>query len=443
MVKNRSKMIAILLFAAAAAITGCGSEGNKEAKPEAVTPPAAAPAAAVSTEPVTLKVLMPRWAFTDDEFKTFVVESVKKKHPNITLELSIAEININKLQEIVTQGIYPDIIITSSNIMAPLQSMGFESNMEPLLKANGFDTSKLQSGALQAVKTSSTSGQYIPTLPYTQNFSALYYNKDLFNKFGVAFPKDGLSWDEVTEIAKKLTRTDNGAAFYGLHPGKPTRTGSLLSLDIVDPKTSRAAVNNDGWKKNFEMQKAIFSIPGNAFVPESKAYDLFFKDKSLAMLASNNLISRINQAPDLNWDMVSYPFFKEKPNVSLNYDLHVMAVTPESKNRNAAFQVISTIVSDEVQLEMSKKGRVSVLQNQSVRDEFGKELASFKGKNISAIFKSTPAPAGQTSQFNSLVSEPVINTSLTKAILEQGVDINTALRQAEEQINKTVDQNKK
>jgi multiple sugar transport system substrate-binding protein len=77
------------------------------------------------------------------------------------------------------------------------------------MKAGKFDLSRLGKGAVDAVKVSS-GGQYLEAVPYVQNFSANYYNKGIFDKFGVAYPKDGMTRDDATDLARKLTRSDGG-----------------------------------------------------------------------------------------------------------------------------------------------------------------------------------------------------------------------------------------
>jgi ABC-type glycerol-3-phosphate transport system substrate-binding protein len=439
------KRIGMLACLACLASTAAACSKGAETPAAPVKDSASEVKKTVSNEPVTLKLLMPKWSFTDEEYKKFVVEPLKKKHPNITLEQLIVDINEKKLQEAVTQGIEPDIIFTSSNIMAPLQSVGFLGDMEPVIKANGFDTSRLQSGSLQAIKTSS-SVDYLTALPYTQNFSVLYYNKDLFDKFGVAYPKDGMTWDDAAELAKKLSRTDNGVAYRGLNTGKIARNGSQLSLPAIDPKTNKATVTTDGWKKVFEMQKSVFSIAGNSYIPEGQALTQFTKDRTLAMLAFNNFLARLSQeGAGMNWDMSTYPSFKEKPGIGINYDLHIMAIAAGSKKKDQALQVISTLLSDEAQLDMARNGRQSVLQkDSSMRSEYGKNLSYLQGKNVQAIFKTTPAPNVPPSKYEDIAKpKDYLNDKTTKVVFEQGVDINTALRQAEEEINKLIDQNKK
>jgi maltose-binding protein MalE len=54
------------------------------------------------------------------------------------------------------------------------------------------------------VQAYSTKGEFL-TMPYTVESAVMYYNKDLFDKFGATYPKDGLTWNETMDLARKLS----------------------------------------------------------------------------------------------------------------------------------------------------------------------------------------------------------------------------------------------
>jgi multiple sugar transport system substrate-binding protein len=406
-------------------LSGCGGQQQSDG----ASPSSADTAAA---EPVELSIVVPPGYLTDEEFQAFFVDPLKKTHPNITLTRLKVDIVDTKLEAMVAQGEQPDLMVSSSNTMDPMHHMGFTMDIEPLLKAEKFNLDRIQKEALAAVKVSS-GGQYLEAIPYDQNFQIMFYNKGIFDKFGAGYPKDGMTWEEVTELARKLTRTEAGIQYVGIRPGLPQGPAAQLGQGWIDPKTLKATVNNDNWKKVFEMEKKIFSIPGNGY---SAKVGNFYKDKTLAMNPTNNQIRQLAEANGLDWDMATYPEFKEAPGIGGKYDLHVIAVTANSKHKTAAVQVIASVLSDEAQTKISRVGRLPVLQNDKIRDEFGKDLDYLQGKNIPAVFKMKSRAFTPTSYDRSAAK--VINETAAKAVFDKGIDINTALSQAEEQINKIV-----
>jgi multiple sugar transport system substrate-binding protein len=160
------------------------------------------------------------------------------------------------------------------------------------------------------------------------------------------------------------------------------------------------------------------------------------------MLASINRLDAIAEAGDLNWDMASYPTYQEAPGKGINYDLHVMAITANSTNKEAAALVLSVITSDESQKLIEQSGRISVLKDASIHKLFGQNLPFLKNKNVDAIFKVTPAANFAPTEFDGLATG-VLNDKISIAVFKDNLDVNSALRQAEEEINKLIDQSKK
>ncbi|GAA3413722.1 ABC transporter substrate-binding protein [Paenibacillus hodogayensis] len=408
---------------------GCSGADKKSAETESQTVPKAA------SEPVTLKAQFV-W-LSDEEFDRYVETPVKKKYPHISFErLKIAPHEEKKLEEMVASGTYPDLIFTSSQVMDPLVAMGFTHDIEPLIKKHGLDLGRFENGSMDTIKLVS-GGSYIAGIPYNSNFSALYYNKDIFDKFGTAYPKDGMTWNDAIELAKKVTRSEGGIQYSGLHADGIFRPATQLSLQYIDPATKKAVVNNDGWKKVLEMYRDVFTIPGNEFVLGAKAWESFTKDRTRAMYAHSNRIPLLQQIPDLNWDMVGYPTFKDAPGKGQLYDMHVAVVTAQSKNKDAAFQVIQVLTSDEVQTELSKNGTKSILKDPNIRKVFGEQLPFAKSKNIQAAFQTTPTNPVPVTKWDYLANN-YITAETTKKVILEGVDINTALRDAEEKINNLV-----
>ena len=51
-------------------------------------------------------------------------------------------------------------------------------------------------------------------LPYRSTLYSLYYNKDLFDKKGIAYPTK-ITWDEYLELARQLTYEEDGTQYWG------------------------------------------------------------------------------------------------------------------------------------------------------------------------------------------------------------------------------------
>lgn len=115
-----------------------------------------------------------------------------------------------------------------------------------------------------------------------------------------------------------------------------------------------------------------------------------------------------------------------------------MAVTKQSKVKDAAFQVISVMLSNEVQADFSRHSQVSVLKDQKVHAEFGKATSELASKNVIAFTKTKLAVISSFGYvpIQSAVSIPI---GLFLEVRRGEKDINTALREADEKMNQVIE----
>jgi multiple sugar transport system substrate-binding protein len=435
------------LLAAAAlmvALTGCSKGEPAAAGSSSSTPAASSGTPAPNMEPAALSVYQLSATLTDSEFDEYFVQPIKKKFPHITLKL-VRNGKGSSPQELVTTGQFPDIVFTDNNSLSnQLRVIDNRFDLSDHVKKSGMDLKKLDPIAIEGIKMYGDNGE-LYALPFSLNWTALFYNKDIFDKFGVAYPKDSMTWEDTIELAKKVTRSVDGTFYMGLDPNLPYNVGSGLSLPVVDKKTNQATLNNDQWKRIYTTLKDIYAIPGN--LPSMELYgkgrDTFTKDKSLAMYAFfgsgtvGTLEEMYAKGDKMNWDMVSTPSYKEAAGRGQEINIHLMTVSKSSKYKEQAFQVVSYLaLSDEVQTLAMKNGRISALQNQELRKSFGANLKTMQGKNVNGIFRNSASKLPAVTGYDSF-AKPFLNNKF-KEVVAGNLDINTALRQAEEEANKTI-----
>lgn len=422
---------AAVVFAGVCALllsAGCGGSGESPA--------------AVDTTPVTL-TLFPSVGIEDKDMNNLIIQPVRKKYPHITIEI-IKPGKGTMIQDLVTAGQPPDLLYTWNGGLPTFQAYDLLYDITPLTQKAGLDLSRFEPVVLDAIKVLSAKGE-LYALPFAVNFNALYYNKDIFEKFGVAYPKDGLTWEDTLELAQKLSRIDGGVQYRGLDPEAISRLSKPFGLTYVDYKTGKSAINKEEWKRVYELARSIYAIPGNqppSFL-NANAKPAFLKDKNLAMLATINLFNlALEEATKegLNWDVAQYPSYKDKPNVYGHVDANVIAITRTSKYKEQAMQVLEVVTSDEVQLLSAKTtARQSSLKNPEMKKQLGADMPFLKGKRLESIFKSAPVPAPAYSLFEDSTTNQIVLKSFEDYF--NGKDLNSALREAEEKMNKHIGEN--
>lgn len=417
-------VMALLLLA------GCG----KSAAPEATGGDPVAPE--VSAEPVTLKVLQYSADITDTEFQTYLADPVKKKYPNITLQLVRSQPNVT-LEDMVASGDFPDLIYTGSKQIDRFIELGVLTDLTDVIAKNKIDLNTFNQAAIDNIK--GNRGKMY-ALPFSMNFSAMYYNKDIFDKFGVAYPTDNMTWEQVIELGKKVARTEAGTTYKPVSTSFAINFAAPYQTTNVDPLTDKAQLNTDAMKKAITMLKMVTDLPGNQTSINNNR-PVFEKERTLAMIPDygellGELIDLEKNGNPLNWDVVSYPSLPDAPNKGYELVSFLMMVSAKSKHPDQAGQVLQVITSADNQLNITRNGRLSSLKDPKFTQEFAANVPQAKGKNIQGIFKSSPSPSPVKSKYET-VANAALNKYVQKAVKNE-MDINTALKSAEEEADKNI-----
>lgn len=386
-------------------------------------------------EPVTLSFYS---KLTPDEFDNYIVQHVKKKFPHVTLKQ--VEQKSAKMQDLITTGNVPDIIWEGSTNLQTLTPLKVMADLRPFAEKHKFDFGKYRDGLVDTVKAYSESGQ-LYFLPSNVFEFALHYNKDVFNKFGIPFPKDHMTWDDAIALANKMNRVDNGVQYVGMRPPLSTnRTQMQLSLPYVDPKTGKASLQTEGWKRLFETIRNTYQGPST--VRSFFDYrDEFLKQRTVGMLPDilllQNSVMADYEKEGLDWDVVTYPVFADKPKVGAGLFSDGMVISAGSKHADLAFQIIAFLSTDpEVQLHATRDGRVTGLKDPQLLARAFENNPSAKNKNLKQI-STLNFPATYPMNDYDRRGLVVVESKLKSYVAGNG-DVNTLLREAEEQLDKDI-----
>ncbi|MDF2663158.1 MAG: extracellular solute-binding protein family 1 [Paenibacillus sp.] len=367
------------------------------------------------------------------------LDLLKAKFPHITLEV-INNQEGQRYADLIAAGIFPDIIYEANSLMqATIVEYGLQYDMEELINKHKFDLSRFEPNILAQARYSNSDGK-LYGLPYSVNRYALVYNKDIFDKFGVPYPKDGMTWDEVYSLAQRVARSDGSVAYEGFAMNTPANymLNNQLSLHPLDAKEDRANVNTDGWKTLFENIKRFYELPhANLAAPR-------FVDGKLAMMVgaiSTGQFTQFAQNAQLNWDMVSVPVLTGSPNTGFMPAGLSLFISQNSNAKDEAFRLVDYLVSEEYQTILAKNGGGTTLSSEKVRAAAGQNLPSASNKNVKALYYYQHAPTAPP-RAKQLTNVSVNFGSAFTRMIENKTDVNTTLRLLEEEINRSIAETK-
>ncbi|WP_028547451.1 ABC transporter substrate-binding protein [Paenibacillus sp. UNC451MF] len=398
-------------------IAGCGKEAVP--KDEGAAAPSDAPAQ-VSTEPITLNIL---WSGREEEFNDRVNnEFVKSLLPNVTFQFYSLGTGMEKL---LVSGVKLDVLNITTKVYYEALRLNLNYDMTDLIRRQKFDMNRFVPEHVDAIKKLSKDGKMY-AVPDKANFPyalhAMVYNKDIFDKFAVPYPKDNMTWDQVLELARRLNRSDNGTQYYGIGLGTSQYMYEAAELSYTDAK-GNIDLSNPLFEKIFNVYQEAYKITGKETLGN---VDPFTKDKNVAMFAGNvdKFIQESERQKDSypNWDIVTFPSFSEKPNkVPPTNGVYMVASTSEHKVE--ALRLIDLLLAPE--------------NNKKIEQQFMN--AEFVKKNVNAV-KSPKQSLYVPGEFDSIGNS--IFNNMIRAMNKDSVDINTSLRGMKEQIQKQMDEKK-
>ncbi|MCG3148610.1 MAG: hypothetical protein PCFJNLEI_02055 [Verrucomicrobiae bacterium] len=156
------------------------------------------------------------WVSDNNPERQRQITTFNQLHPDLRLNL---DPNNTGLQKVIVQsssGVGPDLCDSySAGQLQTLVDTGIAWDITEPAAAQGFAMAdKVWPGA--AAEISYNGRQY--SYPCNVNVDILIYNKNIFDRFGVPYPRADMTWDEFVTVAKQVTRLEQGGrdAVYGV-----------------------------------------------------------------------------------------------------------------------------------------------------------------------------------------------------------------------------------
>ncbi|MDB5537200.1 MAG: ABC-type sugar transport system, periplasmic component [Devosia sp.] len=284
------------------------------------------------------------------------IERFNTKYPNIKVELSMDPISsgwgdyVTKVLGQFNAGAPADVYGTAIESFQALASRDIFIPLDDLAKSEEFADiapSLMEQGSYKGKST------YIPI---GWNNIMINYNRDLFDKAGVAYPKDGKwTWDEFREVAKKLTIKDASGTVtqYGyevpnqnffIQPWFFSNGTGVLNADwtgsnMLDPKVA----------ESLQFLHDIIHVDGSSPIPASGP-DLgnqFFAGQ-IAMISRGHWIVQNAKTNGMNMD-VAIPPSKETNSTVIGFGGY--AVSKTAAKPEIAKALVAELTSAATQIE--------------------------------------------------------------------------------------------
>lgn len=346
----------------------------------------------------TLKVLY----WNENDFNMTYGDLFSQKYPNVNIEVvtpggmeAIRDYNgaINKYS--------PDLVMLPPYQYQQMSKEKKLVDLEPLIKRDTYDTTTLYPGLLDELKKQG-GGKLYGLSPKADSY-ALLYNADLFKKYNVKTPTDGMTWEEILNLAKKFpTKGDKNSRIWGL---SSTGSSNLVmeiarteGLTYMDPNTLKATANTAAWKNAYRLSSEatksgvldeMISLSGKSYLESSS----FIMGRSAMKVASISQLQSLQAAKKgvknykpFTLGIAAGPAAKDRKSTGNVYVNEIFAIPAGASHVDAAWDFIKYFNGDDYANEYYKPKN----SNNSIGAPLSRMIKEYSGYKLDAFYKLKP-----------------------------------------------------
>lgn len=292
------------------------------------------------------------WDATTTPYLIAQKEAFEASHPGVTIEyVDVASQDYAvKTTTMLAGGDTSDIFMVkeiTDNLK--WQEAGYSEPLNAYMEASGYDVS----GFAGIEGSYAIDGEQY-ALPFRSDFWVLFYNKDLFDAAGVAYPTNDMTWDEYADLAIQMTDAEQG--IYGTH--YHTWLSAVVNWDVADGVNTLIDGNYDDLAYYYDVYNKIEEAGACMAYTELKAaglhYSGAFGNGNIAMMPMgywyvSTLIANIasGEYNVKNWGITAVPHADGVAAGSSFGNLTGVMMNAKSENKDLAWEYMAWLAGEE------------------------------------------------------------------------------------------------
>lgn len=380
-----------------------------------------------------LRVL--NWGNTEEEkIANEAIARFNENNPDVEVKQTCVPVTswsdfIQKWITMSTSGEAPDVInigleavqmAVSNDLLMPLDEIVSEDQ----------DLSKVKEEYAPVLLDGFSVDDNLYGLPNGTQTMVMYYNKTMFDEAGLEYPKDGWTWDEFYEDAKKLTKSDGSVYGFGLSSSyfQLTPWWSTNNTALVD-ENQNPALNS---KKMVESVEFLDKLVKEKVTPDPISSDVYtmFSSKQLAMVGAGRWVLNTWQDAGLtnaDFDCVQWPVNEKEGSV---FGGAAWCISKNTENKELSIELLKSLVSEDT-LKAVAAGGQQVPPTESLATDT--EIMGTTPDNIEGIWKAVTvaSPVAAPTYFGDLEQTTL---RCMEEVFSGGKDVQQALDDAQKEV---------
>jgi multiple sugar transport system substrate-binding protein len=292
-------------------------------------------------------------------------------------------------------GEMPDVFWMHSNTAQMYMENDLLLNLDAYIEADdAIDLSNYYEGIVDLYTRSDNGSHY--AIPKDHDTIALLYNKALFDKYGVDYPTDDWTWEDVYEAAKTITEAGQADGVYGIAMNTSNNQDGWYNLvydyggQIITEDHKGTTIGSDEAKAGMEMVRKLLTVGAPQTTVAETGTDSMFLSGLTAMITQGswmvNTFYTAENSADYAWAMLPYADVNGNGTCDEGerysaYNGLGWAAAYDTEDPNAAWSLISYFCSETGQKEQAELG-VTMGGMLGVSDAFAN---AFDGMDVSAF----------------------------------------------------------
>ncbi|WP_018753857.1 ABC transporter substrate-binding protein [Paenibacillus sanguinis] len=301
----------------------------------------------------------------------------------------------------------PDVVMLDTDSYEKLSSEGKLAELDTLIERDQYDIESIYPALMEILKEKG--GGKLYGLSPTFYGNAIFYNADLFAKYGIEVPHDGMTWQEILDTARRFpTDGDKDTRVYGFGANYGMTMDELASniantqgLKYINTDTMKVTLNTDSWKQTYKMAMdaidsgAVYNLDEDRFqggtMEEYYKSQLFMMGRMAMTVDGSYILRNLKEAQDQVKDYqpfqlgaVAGPVDPADPETSRSIFFNdIFGIRANSPNADAAWEFIKFINGEKFAKVKSRTMDGGLLSRMNVRKEFN-------GLNLDVFYKLKP-----------------------------------------------------